>query len=202
MGRIFTIVSTAVISAAITSAFWLLAFNSGDGETDGGSIVRSAPAGAKIEIADAVEVGPAGMAIPVAGVKPSQLADTFTQARAGGARVHDAIDIMAPSGTPVLAAAPGRLEKLYFSKGGGGVTAYVRSMDGKWSYYYAHLQDYAPGLTEGMPIRRGQRLGRVGYTGNASPAGPHLHFAVNRMSKGDGFWQGSPVNPYPLLVSR
>lgn len=202
MGRIFTIVSTAIISAAVTSAFWLLAFNSGDGEADGGSVVRSATSGAKIEIADSVAVGPAGMVIPVAGVKPTQLADTFTHARAGGARVHDAIDIMAPSGTPVLAAAPGRLEKLYFSKGGGGVTAYVRSMDGRWSYYYAHLQDYAPGLTEGMPIRRGQRLGRVGYTGNANPAGPHLHFAINRMNKGDGFWQGSPVNPYPLLVGR
>jgi murein DD-endopeptidase MepM/ murein hydrolase activator NlpD len=122
---------------------------------------------------------------------------------AGGARVHDAIDIMAPAGTPVVAAAPGRLEKLFYSKGGGGVTAYVRSLDGKWSYYYAHLQDYAPGLKEGMTIRRGQMLGRVGFTGNANPAGPHLHFAVNRMNPGESFWKGSPVNPYPLLwVSR
>ena len=204
MGRVFTIVSTAVISAAITSAFWLLAFNSGDGEVAaaGDKMAMRAPPGTAVEVAEAVEVGPAGMVIPVAGVKPSQLLDTYNQARAGGARVHDAIDIMAPSGTPVVAAAPGRLEKLFYSKGGGGVTAYVRSLDGKWSYYYAHLQDYAPGLKEGMTIRRGQMLGRVGYTGNANPAGPHLHFAVNRMNPGDSFWKGSPVNPYPLLVSK
>ncbi|HZF44613.1 MAG TPA: M23 family metallopeptidase [Sphingomonadaceae bacterium] len=202
MGRVFTIVSTAVISAAITSAFWLLAFNSGDGEARRDTIVKPVPSGTAVEIADAVEVGPAGMVIPVVGVKPSQIADTFTHARAGGARVHDAIDIMAPAGTPVVAAAPGRLEKLFYSKGGGGVTAYVRSLDGKWSYYYAHLQDYAPGLKEGMTIRRGQMLGRVGYTGNANPAGPHLHFAVNRMNPGESFWKGSPVNPYPLLVGR
>lgn len=203
MRRVFTIVSTATISAAITSAFWLVAFNSGEGEAEAASDSRAVPAAAaQVGLADAVEVGPTGMVIPVAGIRASQLADTFTHARAGGARVHDAIDIMAPSGTPVLAAAPGRLEKLFFSKGGGGITAYVRSLDGKWSYYYAHLRDYAPGLIEGMPIRRGQKLGHVGYSGNANPAGPHLHFAVNRMSKGDGFWQGSPVNPYPLLTGK
>ena len=134
------------------------------------------------------------------GVRIADLADTFTQARAGGARVHDAIDIMAPSGTPVVAAAPGRLEKLFLSKGGGGISAYVRSLDGKWNYYYAHLQEYAPGLVEGMPIARGQAIGKVGYSGNANPAGPHLHFAVNRMGAGEKFYQGSPVNPYPLLA--
>lgn len=205
MGRGFTIFSTAVISAAFTSVFWLLALNSGGAEevnAAGDKVVVATPRGSKVEIAEAVMVGPAGLAIPVAGIKVSDLVDTFTQARAGGARVHDAIDIMAPSGTPVVAAAPGRLEKLFFSKGGGGITAYVRSPDGKWSYYYAHLQEYAPGLSEGMAIKRGQLLGRVGYTGNANPAGPHLHFAINRMGAGDGFWQGSPVNPYPLLAGK
>ena len=153
-------------------------------------------------VAPAATISPGGMAIPVAGVRPTALADTYKQARAGGARIHDAIDIMAPSGTPVVAAAPGRVEKLFNSKGGGGITAYVRSLDGKWSYYYAHMQDYAPGLAEGMPIARGQMIGRVGYTGNANPAGPHLHFSVNRMKPADKFWQGEPVNPYPLLVDR
>lgn len=153
-------------------------------------------------IVGGVTVGPAGLAIPVAGVKADQLLDTFTQARAGGARVHDAIDIMAPEGTPVVAAAPGKVEKLFLSEGGGGITAYVRSPDNLWSYYYAHLQGYAPGLAEGQEVRRGQLLGRVGFTGNANPEGPHLHFAINRMQPGEKWWQGSPINPYPLLAGK
>lgn len=147
-----------------------------------------------------VVIGPAGLAIPVAGVKPSQLVDTFTQARAGGARRHDAIDIMAATGTPVVSVAPGRVEKLYFSEGGGGISAYVRSDDGLWNYYYAHLSAYAPGLHEGQRLLRGTPVGYVGSTGNANPAGPHLHFAINRMSPGEKWHQGTPINPYPLLA--
>jgi murein DD-endopeptidase MepM/ murein hydrolase activator NlpD len=146
-------------------------------------------------------LGPTGVAIPVAGVKPGELLDTFTQARAGG-RVHDAIDIMAPAGTPVIAAAPGIVEKLFFSNGGGGITAYVRSPDGRWSYYYAHLQEYAPSLKEGALIKRGDPIGKVGSTGDANPAAPHLHFAINRMEAGDRWWQGTPINPYPLLAGN
>lgn len=136
------------------------------------------------------------------GIKRKDLVDTFSQARAGGARVHDAIDIMAPIGKPVVAAAPGRVEKIFFSQGGGGNTVYVRSDDGKWSYYYAHLSAYAPGLHEGQRVLRGAPVGFVGSTGNANPAGPHLHFAINRMSPGEKWWQGSPVNPYPLLAGH
>lgn len=204
MGRGFTIFSTAVITAALTSVFWFLAFNTtGDeAEPPDQAMIVKPRTGAPVEVAPSVVVGPAGLAIPVAGIPASQLVDTFTQARAGGARVHDAIDIMAPSGTPVLAAAPGRVEKLFFSKGGGGVTAYVRSPDGKWSYYYAHLQEYAPGLAENQQVRRGQPIGKVGFTSNANPAGPHLHFAINRMSVGEKWYNGSPVNPYPLLAGR
>jgi murein DD-endopeptidase MepM/ murein hydrolase activator NlpD len=146
-------------------------------------------------------VAPSGLAIPVAGIRPEQLGDTFTQARAGG-RPHDAIDIMAPRGTPVIAAAEGTVEKLFFSNGGGGITAYVRSPDRAWSYYYAHLDRYAPGLAEGQQVRRGDPIGFVGSTGNASPDGPHLHFAISRMGPGDGFWQGTAINPYPLLAGR
>jgi murein DD-endopeptidase MepM/ murein hydrolase activator NlpD len=145
-------------------------------------------------------LGPTGLAIPVAGIKPSQLSDTFTQARSGGARVHDAIDIMADHGTPVIAAAPGRLEKLFFSQGGGGITAYVRSDDDRWIYYYAHLQDYAPGLKEGQKVERGDPIGRVGATGNANPDGPHLHFAIHRMRPEDDWHEGTAINPYPLLA--
>jgi len=147
-------------------------------------------------------VGPSGLAIPVAGVRPEQLSDTYSQARAGGARVHDAIDIMAARGTPVIAAAEGTVEKLFFSNGGGGITAYVRSPDRAWIYYYAHLEGYAPGLAEGQHVRRGDPIGFVGSTGNANPAGPHLHFAIARMGPADRWSQGAPVNPYPLLAGR
>ncbi|QNM83931.1 M23 family metallopeptidase [Sphingomonas sabuli] len=136
------------------------------------------------------------------GIQPTDLVDTYTQARAGGARSHDAIDIMAAEGTPIVAAAPGTVEKIYYSDGGGGKTVYVRSQDGRWNYYYAHLASYAPGLTEGQRISRGQLLGRVGHTGNASPDGPHLHFAINRMAAGQKWYDGDPVNPYPLLAGK
>ena len=145
---------------------------------------------------------PAGaLLVPVAGVAPTALADTFTQARGSG-RVHDAIDIMAPRGTPVLAAADGTVEKLYFSQGGGGITAYVRSPDRRWMYYYAHLDRYAPGLAEGQQLRRGAPIGFVGSTGNASPEGPHLHFAINAMVPEQHWWEGTPVNPYPILSGQ
>ena len=147
-------------------------------------------------------VSPSGLIIPVAGVRPEQLTDTYTQARAGGARTHDAIDIMAPRGTPVVAAADGMVEKLFFSHGGGGITVYIRSPDRAWIYYYAHLDRYAPGLVEGQHILRGEPIAFVGSTGDASPNAPHLHFAINRMAQGERWWQGTPINPYPLLAGR
>ena len=109
---------------------------------------------------------------------------------------------MAPRGTPVVAAAEGTVEKLFFSRGGGGISAYVRSPDRAWSYYYAHLDGYAPGLREGRHVARGDPIGRVGSTGNANPEGPHLHFAIHLMGPNDGFWQGRAINPYPLLAGR
>lgn len=190
---------TAVVVAAATSAFWIVAFN--NGRVDGAPKAASAPA-ARAEAQLDIHLGPTGLAIPVAGIKPAQLADTFTQARAGGARVHDAIDIMANEGTPVVAAAPGRVEKLFFSKGGGGITAYVRSPDLHYMFYYAHLRNYAPGLREGQVVKQGDPIGTVGHTGNASPAGPHLHFAVNRMGPGEKWYNGTAINPYPLLAGK
>ncbi|QPQ56206.1 M23 family metallopeptidase [Allosphingosinicella flava] len=184
-----------------TSLFWIGAYGNGARtlEPAGAVVEKDKPA---VAVAEGLIVGPAGLAIPVAGVKPEQLIDTFTQARAGGSRIHDAIDIMAPRGTPVLAAAPGTVEKLFFSEGGGGVTAYVRSPDKLWTYYYAHLDRYAPGLEEGKAVQRGTPIGTVGSTGNASPEGPHLHFAINRMQPGESWHEGSPINPYPLLAGR
>jgi len=210
MGRKFTIVSTAVVTAILASAFWIFAYNIVVApKTSNGTVAASGDVatidpkgGPPIVVAEGVEVGPAGLAIPVAGVKPNQLVDTFTQARAGGGRVHDAIDIMAPAGTPVVAAAPGTVEKLFFSQGGGGITAYIRSDDRRWIFYYAHLESYAPGLAEGRRVARGSLIGQVGATGNANPGGPHLHFAVHRMNPGEKWYQGSAVNPYPLLAGR
>ncbi|HKR24598.1 MAG TPA: M23 family metallopeptidase [Allosphingosinicella sp.] len=141
----------------------------------------------------------AGLLIPVEGVRADQLRDTFAEARGAG-RPHDAIDIMAPRGTAVIAVAEGTVEKLFFSRGGGGITAYVRSPDRRLIYYYAHLDSYAPGLREGRAVRRGDPIGTVGSTGNASPAGPHLHFAVHEMRPGERWWEGRAVNPYPLLA--
>lgn len=205
--RKLAIVSTAVVTAILTSAFWIFAFNivtapSNEISPAGNVALVETPAGDDVAIAEGVVVGPAGLAIPVSGVQPDELIDTYTQARAGGARRHDAIDIMAPHGTPVIAAAPGTVERLFFSEGGGGVTLYVRSTDNRWSYYYAHLQRYAPGLQEGQQVQRGQVIGYVGSTGNANPEGPHLHFAVNRMAPGDDWHGGEAINPYPLLAGE
>lgn len=207
---------TIAVTAALTSAIWIViaAYLM---QRYGFDPVSAAPAvvatGAADNIAStagsvtprqaSVENYPGqirALLIPVIGVKPGDLVDTFTQARAGGTRVHDAIDIMADDGTPVVAAAAGTVEKLFFSDGGGGITAYVRSPDKAWMYYYAHLQAYAPGLREGMRIARGAPIGSVGHSGNADPGGPHLHFAINRMANGEGWWQGTPVNPYLLLT--
>ena len=143
-----------------------------------------------------------GYLIPVAGIRPDQLTDTFTAARGGGSRVHDAIDIMAPRGTPVVAAASGTLEKLFTSKPGG-LTLYVRSPDRRTITYYAHLDAYAPGLREGMPVRAGQQLGTVGFTGNADPAAPHLHFAIMQTTPDANWWDpATAINPYPLLTGQ
>ena len=196
---LMAVIASAVVSSGLTSAFWLAAFNRGP--IEGPERHEPPPQRSDSLAASPVVVGPAGLAIPVLGVKPESLADTYKQARSGG-RVHDAIDIMAPHGTPVVAVAPGTVEKLFFSKGGGGVTAYVRSPDRNWMFYDAHLQDYAPGLREGQAVKRGDPIGRVGSTGNASPAGPHLHFAINRVDQGEKWYQGRPVNPYPLLAGK
>ncbi|GAB3515017.1 M23 family metallopeptidase [Pseudoxanthomonas daejeonensis] len=135
--------------------------------------------------------------LPVQGIGPAQLQDTFTDARSEG-RLHDAIDIMAPAGTPVLAVADGSVEKLFDSQRGG-LTIYQFEPDGRLAYYYAHLQRYADGLAEGQVIRRGQVIGYVGATGNADPAAPHLHFAIFVLGPERRWWEGTAVNPYPVL---
>ena len=135
--------------------------------------------------------------VPVQGILPKQLSDTFTQSRGEG-RLHDAIDILAPRGTPVLAVADGRVAKLFTSKPGG-LTLYQFDTDEKLAYYYAHLDAYAPTLVEGQRLHRGDVIGYVGSTGNASPEAPHLHFAIFILGADKKWWQGTAINPYPLL---
>lgn len=137
--------------------------------------------------------------VPVQGIRPQQLTDTFSDARANG-RSHDAIDIMAPLGTAVIAAAAGRVEKLFVSKAGGN-TVYERSLDGHTIYYYAHLDHYAPMLAEGNWLQQGAPVGTVGYSGNANPAAPHLHFAVMSTRPERKWWEAATaINPFPLLI--
>src|SRR5690606_17703059 len=119
----------------------------------------------------------------------------------GSERSHAALDLMDPAGTTVLAVADGHVEKLFDSERGG-LTIYQFEPSGRWSYYYAHLQAYAPGLAEGAALERGQVIGYVGSTGNADPAAPHLHFAVFALTPERQWWTGAPLNPYPLLAGR
>ena len=192
------VIATAILSSLLTSAFWMVAYKNGPVTPGPVAAPAAAPEPGKQDLV----LGPTGLAIPVAGIAGKQLTDTYTQSRAGGARVHNAIDIMADHGTPVVASAPGTVEKLYFSKGGGGISAYVRSPDRQWVFYYAHLQAYAPGLKEGQVVKQGDAIGTVGSTGNANPAGPHLHFAILKMADGEDWHEGTPVNPYPLLAGK
>lgn len=148
----------------------------------------------------AVPEGDGRLRVPVAGVDPAHLRSNWGDSRGGG-RVHQGLDIMAPANSRVVAAGPGRVEKLFYSRGGGGIVLYQRSSDGRFSYYYAHLAGYAPGIAEGRALRAGDLLGYVGDTGNAGKGNYHLHFGVSRMGPQDRWDQGVPIDPYPLLSS-
>jgi len=141
-----------------------------------------------------------GLLLPIQGIPREALQHTFEDARSEG-RVHDAIDIMAPRNTPVVAVEDGRIAKL-FASDFGGVTVYQFDPTETYSYYYAHLDHYAPGLKEGDQVSRGQVIGYVGSTGNASPDGPHLHFAITRLGPDKKWWEGEAINPYPVLRGR
>lgn len=136
--------------------------------------------------------------VPVAGVSAKELTDTFNQPR-GTERRHEALDIMAAKGTPVLAVADGKVVKLFNSKQGG-LTVYQFDPSEKYAYYYAHLDSYAPDLKEGQQLRRGQMVGYVGVTGNSDANAPHLHFAIFELGADKNWWQGTPVNPYPYVT--
>ena len=135
--------------------------------------------------------------VPVTGVARASLADTWGQARAAG-RTHQGIDILAPQGTPVVAAVDGRIVK-FFDSVRGGITIYEFDQNERWVYYYAHLEARAPGLAEGQTVRQGDVIGSVGMTGNAPV--PHLHFEIERLGPGRQWWRAEALNPYPFLVA-
>lgn len=216
-GRALSVFGNAIVFAVLALGAWLWWRNvSRTADPPSGAVAMLAETAEKVGVDSAdgaprvdsglggrqLVVAETGLVIPVAGIEASELVDTYTQSRGGGSRVHNAIDIMAPRGTPVVSASDGMVEKLFFSHGGGGITAYVRSPDGQWMHYYAHLDAYAPSLREGARLKRGDPIGTVGATGNANPSGPHLHYAIHRMRPGERWWQGAPINPYPQLAGK
>ena len=199
---------TIVITVTLTSAVWIVigSFYLQRAPSTTLTVAAAAPStlGSSGAVTDspAAPAGalPSGLMIPVAGVTLDKLSDNFNDMR-GGHR-HGALDIMAPRGTDVLAAAPGTVEKLFQSVPGGN-TIYVRSPDRTTIYYYAHLDHYAAGLKEGQPIARGQVIAAVGSTGDASAEAPHLHFEVMRTTPQAKWYDpAEDVDPYPLLTGK
>jgi murein DD-endopeptidase MepM/ murein hydrolase activator NlpD len=159
-----------------------------------------APPNAPLAASSTPPPPPGALLLPVAGIRADQLTDTFNDSR-DGTRRHEALDIMAPRGTPVLAASDGTVAKLFTSVPGG-LTIYEFDPTGTYAYYYAHLDRYAPGLANGKPLKRGEVIGYVGSTGNASPDAPHLHFAIFVLGPEKQWWKGTAIDPYPLLARR
>jgi murein DD-endopeptidase MepM/ murein hydrolase activator NlpD len=135
--------------------------------------------------------------LPVKGATREDLRHTFDEQR-GSSRRHEAIDMLAPTGTPIAAVEDGTIAKLLLSEAGG-ITIYQFDPSSTYVYYYAHLDAYANGLKEGDRVTRGDLLGYVGSTGNAPKDTPHLHFAIFQMTEKKQWWQGTPVDPYTVL---
>ena len=188
-----------LISLAIMAAAWiaLLALLPEASRRIGGSAER-APA-----VKPPPAVGAAGegavLAVPIGGMRRQDVRESWGDPRENGLREHHGTDLAAPANTPILAAAPGTVEKLWTSAAGG-TTVYVRSPARNWSYYYAHLSGYAPGLHEGQSVKVGDVLGYVGDTGNAGVGNFHLHFGIERLNPADPWYRGQAINPYPLLA--
>jgi peptidoglycan LD-endopeptidase LytH len=151
--------------------------------------------GAPADASDLTALATRRLAFPVPGLDVSRLRDDFADRR--GDRVHEAIDIPAPRGTPVVAVDDGTLQKLFVSRAGGN-TVYQLDPTATYCYYYAHLDAYEPGLREGQRVRKGDRLGTVGTSGNSPPGVPHLHFTIFKLGPDKRWWEGTPVNPFPL----
>jgi len=130
---------------------------------------------------------PLALPVPVAGVKPSGLRDTWGGARSEGRR-HEGIDIFARRGTPVLSSTEGVVLRVGTNRLGGQVV-WVLGPGGQ-RHYYAHLDRYGDVHT-GMRVAPGQVLGYVGNTGNAISTPPHLHYGI--------YTAAGAINPYPFL---
>jgi murein DD-endopeptidase MepM/ murein hydrolase activator NlpD len=163
------------------------------------SATNTPPAASMVNEADIATLKLRELLIPVAGITARQLRDTFNDGRSEG-RQHQALDIMAASGTPVLAAADGKVAKL-FQSDKGGITLYELDASGLYYYYYAHLQSYADQIVEGKQLKRGDVIAYVGDTGNAGAGNFHLHFAISKPTAPGKWSGGTPINPYPLLVN-
>ena len=144
-------------------------------------------------------LGTRRLSMPILGLAPGALQDNFAQSRGGGRR-HEALDILAPRGTPVLAVDDGTVAKLFVSVPGG-ITVYHFDPTSTYCYYYAHLERWAEGLHEGQMLARGDLVGYVGTTGNAPKETPHLHLAITRLGPDRHWWQGTPIDPYPILAA-
>jgi peptidoglycan LD-endopeptidase LytH len=140
---------------------------------------------------------PEALIIPVAGVLPADLRDTYGEPRSGG-RTHAGIDIFAPDGTPVLAAAAGVIVGRD-SSALGGISLYKRGLDARTIYFYGHLQRYEAGLKEGDLVRQGDVIAYVGQTGNVPPGSPHLHFSIHTVTDPNRWWRGRQLDPCTLL---
>lgn len=118
---------------------------------------------------------PVSLPVPVEGVRAKQIADTFGAPR-GTDRTHQGVDIFATRGTPIRSATRGVVVDV--SDGGlGGRQVWVLG-PGRERHYYAHLDDWATGLSAGQAIQAGDVLGFVGTTGNARGTPPHLHYGI------------------------
>ena len=146
---------------------------------------------------EARELAARHLTMPVDGMTADKLVRSYHDARSGG-REHEALDILAPRNTPVVAVEDGTIAKLFFSKAGG-ITIYQFDPAREYAYYYAHLERYADGLKEGDAVHRGQVIGYVGTSGNAPKNTPHLHFAVFRLTPEKHWWEGTPIDPFDIL---
>jgi murein DD-endopeptidase MepM/ murein hydrolase activator NlpD len=159
-------------------------------------LATAAVLGASAE-ADIEYVRSRRLELPVAGIHSDQLTDSFDEPR-DGTRRHRAIDILAPRGTPVLAADDGRVLRVSWNSAGGN-TVYATDAEGRIVYYYAHLDHYRESLAAGMSLAKGDTIGFVGTTGNAPKDIPHLHFQIMRMPHDGKYWNGEPINPFAIL---
>ncbi|RZF64883.1 M23 family metallopeptidase [Sphingomonas populi] len=188
-----------ILLAALLIAGWLALLNLPDaprGKASPTPVAKAEPT------TGARERRPAGLlAVPVAGVARAAITDSWGDPRENGLRQHHGTDIPAAAGTVVTAAAPGTVEKL-FESNAGGTTIYVRSPARDWTYYYAHLSGYAPGLHEGQQVRTGDPLGYVGDTGDAGAGNYHLHFSLTRTTPDQRWYEGEGIDPFPYLTGR